>query len=80
VQVRIPAPEHRKLRGLARLYKAPLPVFVRDLYRTLFDVQAAQDFQLRLQRGMIAHRQKQLMLTASEGFTAPKSRPTPPPP
>ena len=72
INVRVPKPLHRKVRGLARLYKAPLPVFIRDLLESLVSMEKAHAFQLRLQRAMIAHQQKELMLTAREGFTAPK--------
>jgi hypothetical protein len=74
LQVRVPRLLHRKIRGLARLYKAPVAVFHRDLLETLVDVSKAQSFHLRLQRAMIAHQQKELMLTAREGFTAPSKK------
>ena len=72
VQARVPRALHRKLRGLARLYKAPLPVFLRDLLDGICDTEKMQAFQLRLAKAMMAHQQRELMLTAKEGFTAPK--------
>lgn len=74
LSVRVPRALHRRVRGLARLYKAPLPVFVRDLLGSLTDVEKAQAFQLRLQRAMIAHQQRELLLTAKEGFSAPSKK------
>jgi hypothetical protein len=62
LQVRIPRPLHRNVRACARFYKAPAPVFLRELLTAICggDPQVAVEFQTRLARGMIEHRQKEL--------------------
>jgi hypothetical protein len=74
MQVRVPRKLHRTLRGLAKLYKAPLPVFHRDLLVSMTDQKLAQEFQLRLARGMMEAQQRELMLTAKEGWSAPSKK------
>jgi hypothetical protein len=62
VQVRTPKLLHRKLRALAKLYKAPLPEFCRALFASAVDVDKAREFQSRLNIGMMEYRQRDLPL------------------
>jgi hypothetical protein len=62
VQVRIPRPLHRNVRACAKLYKAPVPVFLRDMIAATCsgDMDTSFAFQSRLSKGMIEARQREL--------------------
>lgn len=84
IQVRVPKLLYRNVRMCAKLYKAPMPVFVRDMVRAICNNEPGfgMDFQNRLARGIIAHRQQELALdngalvlgrpgqTAKKGYAA----------
>jgi len=62
IQVRVPKPLLRNVRAVARCYKAPVPVFVRDMLSATCagDPKLAIEFQTRVARGMIEKRQREL--------------------
>jgi hypothetical protein len=74
VAVRVPRPLHRKVQAVAKLYNAPLPVFVRDTLEAVCggDIGKAQAFELRLARAVVAHRQRELDLGDGLILSAPQ--------
>jgi hypothetical protein len=73
LRARVPRDVHRKMRALAKMYKAPLPEFVRDLFVMMVDPTAAALFNQRLGAGMTEYRQKQLDLSDGS-FSAPSKK------